>query len=616
MITTKSKQLFKSILTYRKVGIFLLILTFGSARAQTSNTSVPKIGFLDFVQDETVEQAHIGFMKALRDSGFSEEDATLKVSYINAQGDIPTLGQACDLLISQKPDLLATNLTLSTITAIKRTSRIPVFMMVSPRPDLAGLTDSAGNAPANLSGVYETLDYIAVSVKEIKKIIPHVQRIGTIYNQSEPQSRDAFDMLNKQCKASGIELIVLPVSSSADAQLVTEALLQKKPDAFFALPDNVIFAAFETIVTACDKSGVPVFTSESGLVSRGAVASYGADFYEWGYQSGALAAQYLKSGNSVIPKPEIVKIRKHWFNKKAAAKFGIGTNKISGTPDEKGTHSFYLTALLLGLAFVPMALGIYITLRIFNIPDITTDGSYTSGAAVTAVLLMAGWNSFAVLPLVILTGMLTGTATGLIHTRLKVHPLLAGILVMTALYSINLIIMGRSNIPLSGNGILSGGENTGGAITMFGFATATGTLITWLLRTDFGLAMRATGNSERMVRANGVNTNRMKVTGLAIANALTAVSGYLVTRFQSYADISMGIGIVISGLAAVMLGESVLGIFKTSKTWIVIGCVIIGSLLFRIILAWVLTLGLDPNYLKLVTALVVLIVVAIKQRKS
>ncbi|HEX5001785.1 MAG TPA: ABC transporter substrate binding protein [Bacteroidia bacterium] len=613
MMTIRPAHRFKSIFSYRLVGLHLLVLIFSSAGAQQLNTPVPKIGFLDFVQDATVEQAHLGFMQALRDSGFSESDSTLEVSYINAQGDIPTLGQACDLLISQNPDLLATNLTLPTITAVKKTSRIPVFMMVSPRPDLAGLTDSSGKAPANLSGVYETLDYIGVSVTDIKKMIPRIKSIGTIYNQSEPQSRDAFDMLEKQCKALGIQLQVLPVSSSADAQLVTEALLQKKPDVFFALPDNVIFAAFETIVTACNRSGVPVFTSESGLVNRGAVASYGADFYQWGYQSGVLAAHYLKEGKTFIPPPEMVKIRKHLVNKKAAAKFGIGTDMRVASSDVKSTHSFYLTALLLGLAFVPMALGIYITLRIFNIPDITTDGSYTLGAAVTAILLLSGWNTIAVLPLVIFAGMCAGMATGFIHTRLKVHPLLAGILVMTALYSVNLIVMGRSNIPLPGSSGISDDGNAGNLITMLGFAVATGVLITWLLRTDFGLSMRATGNSERMVRANGVNTDRMKVIGLAIANALTAVSGYLVTRFQLYADINMGIGIVISGLAAVMLGESLLSVFKSSKTWIVIGCVIIGSLLFRFILAWVLTLGLDPNYLKLVTAFVVLFVVAFRQ---
>jgi putative ABC transport system permease protein len=211
--------------------------------------------------------------------------------------------------------------------------------------------------------------------------------------------------------------------------------------------------------------------------------------------------------------------------------------------------------------------------------------------------------------------MTAGSVTGWIHTRLNVQPLLAGILVMTALYSVNLIIMGRSNIPLTaGSGIF--GDSTSTITTLLMFVVFFGGGMMWLLRTDFGLAMRATGSSEKMIRSMGVNTDNMKVVGLAIANALTAVSGYLVAQFQSYADINMGIGIVISGLAAVMLGESVLRFTRGNAIWMMILSVIAGSILFRLLLAWILSLGMDPNYLKLVTAGVVLIVVSLKRTKS
>jgi putative ABC transport system permease protein len=277
---------------------------------------------------------------------------------------------------------------------------------------------------------------------------------------------------------------------------------------------------------------------------------------------------------------------------------------------------FYTSAFLLGLGFVPMAVGIFITLRIFNIPDITTDGSYTLGAAVTALCLMSGWSATAALPMVLFSGALAGTATGLIHTKLRVHPLLSGILVMTALYSVNLVIMGRSNVPFIGVNQLFDQSQNRSMIILLSFVAATGLFITWLLRTDFGLAMRATGSSERMIRALGVNTDAMKIAGLTLANAMTALSGFLIAQFQSFADINMGIGIVISGLAAVMIGESLVKMFRSSATWMIILFVIAGSVVFRLILAFVLSIGLDPNYLKLITAVVVLLVVAAKRSRT
>jgi putative ABC transport system substrate-binding protein len=280
-----------------------------------------KIGFLDLLQDETLTQAKRGFFVALKDSGF--DDKNMDVIYRNAQNDQPSLLLACDYLISQNVKLIATNPTLSTITAVQKTKNIPIFMMVSPRPDIARLTDKDGNAPKNLFGVYETLDYIDTSVMLIKTVLPNAKKIGTIFNQSEPQSVDALKEIEKQCVALGLELEKLPVNSSNETQMVVAALLGKKIDAFFALPDNTVFSSMEVIVKSCDDAKVPVFTSEEGLVKRGAVAAFGADMYQWGYQSGAQAALYLKSGSMDGLKPEIVKVRRRVFNKEKTGKFAI-----------------------------------------------------------------------------------------------------------------------------------------------------------------------------------------------------------------------------------------------------------------------------------------------------
>ncbi|HMT28386.1 MAG TPA: ABC transporter substrate binding protein, partial [Bacteroidia bacterium] len=215
------------------------------------------------------------------------------------------------------------NVTLSTITTAKRTTEVPIFMMVAPRPDIAGLTGTSGKVPANLSGVYETLEYIDSAVVIIKELLPNAKRIGTVFNQSEPQSNDAYNKLYKKCTALGLELVSLPVNNSSETQLVVQALLNKKIDAFFALPDNVIFASFETVYKSCNEANVPIFTSEAGLVSRGALASFGADFYYWGYQSGQLASKFLLSDKKVLPQPEIVQLRKKIYNAEVATKFNI-----------------------------------------------------------------------------------------------------------------------------------------------------------------------------------------------------------------------------------------------------------------------------------------------------
>jgi putative tryptophan/tyrosine transport system substrate-binding protein len=306
------------------VAVILTLLLAGCGAAEKKEgKELPVIGFLDFVEDETLAQAKKGFFDALEKKGYSETTGTLRVLYRNAQGDQPTLIQACDYLISEKVDLLATNTTLSTITAVQRTREIPVCMMVAPRPDLAKLTDSKGQAPANLFGVFETLEYIDTSMMMIREILPQVRRIGTIYNQSEPQSVDAFSRIQKMASTLGLELVALPVNNSSETQLVTQTLLTKGIDAFFALPDNVIFASFETVAKACKDSKVPVFTSEAGLVKRGALAAFGADLYQWGYQAGEQAAAFLASSDRTGFVPQSVTLRRKVYNPATASWFGI-----------------------------------------------------------------------------------------------------------------------------------------------------------------------------------------------------------------------------------------------------------------------------------------------------
>ena len=303
--------------------IFSLIF-FVSCNSQKSN--VPLVGFVDAFEDATISQARTGFTDALKKNGFSEEQKNIRIEYRNAQGDIPTLTQIVNYFVSQKVDLLATCTTLSTITAIQKTKTIPVFAMVSPTPARMNVIGSTGAAPGNLFGAVEELAYIDTSFSLITKLLkPKGSKlvVGMIYNQSEPQSADAMNRIKSLAGKLNVELVALPLNSSADAQLVTKSLLSKNIDAFFANPDNTVFASFETILKSCNQANVPIFTSEAGLVQRGAVAAFGADIYQWGYQAGEQAAQYLKTQKTDGLKPEMVKVRKRVYNPAAAKKYNI-----------------------------------------------------------------------------------------------------------------------------------------------------------------------------------------------------------------------------------------------------------------------------------------------------
>jgi len=290
----------------------------------TKNNDAKTIAFLDAFEDATVAEAKKGFFTALKDSGYIE-GKNLNVIYRNAQGDIPALIQSVDYFISQQVNLVATNTTVATISAVQKTNQIPVCMMVSPSPELAGLRNAKGQDPANLFGVYETLEYIDTAITLIHEIFPQAKRVGALINQSEPQSVDALERIRKDAAALGLELVSLPANNSAETQLVIERLIDQKIDVFFALPDNTIFASFETIVSSCDKAMIPIITSEAGLVSRGALAGFGANMYDWGYASGQDAVQFLNSG--VLPKPRKLIKRTRMVNPAQAKRYKFVAGK-------------------------------------------------------------------------------------------------------------------------------------------------------------------------------------------------------------------------------------------------------------------------------------------------
>ena len=271
-----------------------------------------------------------------------------------------------------------------------------------------------------------------------------------------------------------------------------------------------------------------------------------------------------------------------------------------------------LSTWTFGVALGFVALGVFVSYKLFAFPDITTDGSFTLGAVVATVLLVAGvdpvWATLAGMA----AGAAAGACTGMLHAILGIEPLLAGILMMTALASVNLVVLGRSNVPLSGvktlldraevallpaARLLGFDDAAAAEAARLGFMLLTACVAVLLLylffRTRLGTAMRAGGDTPTMARALGRNTGGLTVAGLAIANSLTALSGAMVAQYQGFADVQMGIGMVVWGMASVFLGGALLATLA-------------GSVTFRLLVAAALRAGLDPDWLKFTTALVVL----------
>ena len=264
------------------------------------------------------------------------------------------------------------------------------------------------------------------------------------------------------------------------------------------------------------------------------------------------------------------------------------------------------------LIFAIMVLGVYISFRILNFPDMTVDGTFPLGAAISAKLLTLGVNPYLTLLVALVAGAVAGAVTGLIHVKLKVKDLLAGILVMTALYSVNLRVMGKSNIPLFEEDNIFNTEYSM-MITIVVLILISKLLLDYLLKTKFGFALKALGDNENLIVSLGLNEEKYKIYGLMIANSFVAFSGAVLAQYQGFADVGMGTGIIVIGLASIIIGDTLFGKRrKLAGTTIVI----IGSILYRGVIAVTLSMGMDASDLKLITSVIVIVILWIQKQKD
>lgn len=280
-----------------------------------------------------------------------------------------------------------------------------------------------------------------------------------------------------------------------------------------------------------------------------------------------------------------------------------------------------------GFLFAFLGLGVLITFRFFRFPDLTAEGSYPLGGAVVAVLLVSGWNPFAATLAACLAGAAAGIVTALVHTKLKINNIIAGIVVMTALYTVNLRVMGKANVPLLNTPTVFGDvvswlnalglslpDNAFTTIPIaLVFLAIAAVALVWFFRTDLGLAVRATGQNEAMILSLGVDVDRTKMVGLALSNGFIALSGALVAQNHGFSDIGMGIGILVTGAAAVLIGEAIFG-DRTVAWWVF--AAIVGVLIYRLLVALALRVGFEPNDLRFITAVLLLLALAVPRLRT
>jgi len=270
-----------------------------------------------------------------------------------------------------------------------------------------------------------------------------------------------------------------------------------------------------------------------------------------------------------------------------------------------------------GLVYTFVTLGVFITLRVLAFPDLTVDGSFVTGGSIAAVMITSGYNPFLATAAALAGGLACGMVTGLLNTKLRLPALLAGILMMIALYSVNLMIMNGANVSLlrkvtifqSVAGFLGIAKNVMLVVAVLAVLLFVVLMVlNWFLRTEIGLAMRASGDNEQMVRGLGSDTDKNVIMGCAIANGLVAFSGALVAQNQGFCDVNMGIGMIVMGLAAVIVGE---GLVHPRGVASILLAALAGTFVYRLFIAVALGLGLAPGNLKLITAILVIVALAV-----
>lgn len=632
------------------MAVMLAALTLGGcSSSKNANKDVVHIGILQYVEHPSLSAARKGFVAELKKEGYVD-GKNLKLDYENAQGDQSNLQTISTNLLSNN-DLVLGIATPAAQTLSNLSTDVPVLFTAVTDPVSAKLVKTMENPEGIATGTSD-MSPISKQVELLQKVMPDVKKVGIMYTTNERNSEVQVEEAQKEFAKAGIDVLTKGISSTNDVQDTAKSLMSQT-QVLFIPTDNMIVSAISLITELSKEMKVPVVGGSADIVEQGVLFTYGANYEALGRQTAKLAVRIIKGEDVSKVSAEYPKTLNVVANDDMAKTLGIdltsikdesteasseesqtatadsskattATPKKSSQSDKKASNAWFdiiLTAISQGLLWAIMAIGVFITFRILDIADLSAEGSFPLGAASTAIMIVNGINPLIATIGGFVAGMLAGAVAGFLHTKMKIPALLTGIIVLTALYSVNLLVLGSANVSLAGQTtlvtVLTSALSLSklNAVILIGviFVALVILLLVVLLNTQLGLALRATGDNLAMGEANGIKVDRMKIFGYMISNGLIALAGSLLAQNNGYADMNMGTGTIVNGLASIILAEVIVKYLPLGKR---LWSIVLGSILYRLVLVIILAMNVDAQMLKLASAVLLALILYVPEIRN
>lgn len=632
------------------MAVMLAALTLGGcSSSKNANKDVVHIGILQYVEHPSLSAAREGFVAELKKEGYVD-GKNLKLDYENAQGDQSNLQTISTNLLSNN-DLVLGIATPAAQTLSNLSTDVPVLFTAVTDPVSAKLVKTM-EKPEGIATGTSDMSPISKQVELLQKVMPDVKKVGIMYTTNERNSEVQVEEAQKEFAKAGIDVLTKGISSTNDVQDTAKSLMSQT-QVLFIPTDNMIVSAISLITELSKEMKVPVVGGSADIVEQGVLFTYGANYEALGRQTAKLAVRIIKGEDVSKVSAEYPKTLNVVANDDMAKTLGIdltsikdesteasseesqtatadsskattATPKKSSQSDKKTSNAWLdiiLTAISQGLLWAIMAIGVFITFRILDIADLSAEGSFPLGAASTAIMIVNGINPLIATIGGFVAGMLAGAVAGFLHTKMKIPALLTGIIVLTALYSVNLLVLGSANVSLAGQTtlvtVLTSALSLSklNAVILIGviFVALVILLLVVLLNTQLGLALRATGDNLAMGEANGIKVDRMKIFGYMISNGLIALAGSLLAQNNGYADMNMGTGTIVNGLASIILAEVIVKYLPLGKR---LWSIVLGSILYRLVLVIILAMNVDAQMLKLASAVLLALILYVPEIRN
>lgn len=631
------------------MAVMLAALTLGGcSSSKNANKDVVHIGILQYVEHPSLSAARKGFVAELKKEGYVD-GKNLKLDYENAQGDQSNLQTISTNLLSNN-DLVLGIATPAAQTLSNLSTDVPVLFTAVTDPVSAKLVKTM-EKPEGIATGTSDMSPISKQVELLQKVMPNVKKVGIMYTTNERNSEVQVEEAQKEFAKAGIDVLTKGISSTNDVQDTAKSLMSQT-QVLFIPTDNMIVSAISLITELSKEMKVPVVGGSADIVEQGVLFTYGANYEALGRQTAKLAVRIIKGEDVSKVSAEYPKTLNVVANDDMAKTLGIDltsikdesteasseesqtatadSSKTTATPkkssqsDKKASNAWFdiiLTAISQGLLWAIMAIGVFITFRILDIADLSAEGSFPLGAASTAIMIVNGINPLIATIGGFVAGMLAGAVAGFLHTKMKIPALLTGIIVLTALYSVNLLVLGSANVSLAGQTtlvtVLTSALSLSklNAVILIGviFVALVILLLVVLLNTQLGLALRATGDNLAMGEANGIKVDRMKIFGYMISNGLIALAGSLLAQNNGYADMNMGTGTIVNGLASIILAEVIVKYLPLGKR---LWSIVLGSILYRLVLVIILAMNVDAQMLKLASAVLLALILYVPEIRN